>query len=84
MNTSQIFIALSIAVLAVIALIVFFIGKNRKVNRLSPLTGLAFVFIFAGAIFGDDRLISYSLLGIGVILAVIEMFIEAKKKPMGK
>jgi hypothetical protein len=57
MNSSQIFIALSIVVLAVIALLVFFLGRSRKVKRFTPLAGLAFGFVLAGIIFGDDRLI---------------------------
>ncbi|MHC4497266.1 MAG: alpha/beta hydrolase family protein, partial [Planctomycetota bacterium] len=74
MNTSQIYIAVSIAVLTSIALLVLFIGKSRRENRLTPLAGLAFGFVLAGILFGDDRLIGYSLLRIGVILAVTDMF----------
>jgi hypothetical protein len=80
MNTSQIYIAISIVVLAAIALLVFFIGKSRKQNRLTPLAGLAYGFILAGIIFGDNRLIGYSLLGIGVSIAVIDMFKRLKSK----
>ncbi len=80
MNMSQIYIALSIAVLAAIALLVFLRGKSRKENRLTPLAGLAFGFVLAGIIFGDDRLIGYSLLGIGVVLAVIDIFKKLKSK----
>ena len=80
MNVSQIFIAVSIAVLACIALLVFFIGKSRRENRLTPLASLAFGFVLAGILFGDDRLIGYSLLGIGVILAVIDMLKRSKSK----
>ncbi|NIM99071.1 MAG: hypothetical protein GTO24_13610 [candidate division Zixibacteria bacterium] len=80
MNTSQIFIAVSIAVLAVVALLVFFIARRRKENRLTPLAGLAFGFVLAGIVLGDDRLISYGLLGIGVILAVIDMFNRSRSK----
>jgi hypothetical protein len=80
MNTSQIYIAISIVVLATIALLVIFLGKSRKENRLTPLAGLAFGFILAGIIFGDNRLIGYSLLGIGVILSVIDIFIKLKSK----
>jgi len=80
MNTSQIYIAISIVVLAAIALLFFFTGKSRKQNRLTPLAGLAFGFILAGIVFGDDRLIGYSLLGIGVIIAVIDIFIRSKSK----
>jgi hypothetical protein len=75
MNISQIWIAISIVVLAVIALLVFFRGKNRKEKRLTPLVGLAFGFIVAGMVFGNDnRLIGYGLMGIGVLLAVLDMF----------
>ena len=79
MNTSQIYIAISIVVLAIIALLVVFMGNSRKENRLMPLTSLAFGFVLAGIIFGDDRLIGYSLLTIGVILAVIDMFKKLKQ-----
>ena len=80
MNTSQIYIVISIVVLAAIALLVIFFGKSRKENRLTPLAGIAFGFILAGIIFGDSRLIGYSLLGIGVILSVIDIFIKLKSK----
>lgn len=72
MTTSQIFIAISIAVLASIALIVFVLGKSRKENRLTSLAAFAVGFVLAGILLGDDRLIGYSLLGAGVILAVID------------
>ncbi|MBL7188527.1 MAG: hypothetical protein ISS70_19550 [Phycisphaerae bacterium] len=78
MNTSQIYIAVSIAVLALIALLVLFRGKSRKENRLTPLAGLALGFVLAGIIFGDDRFIGYSLLGIGVTLAVIDIIRKSK------
>jgi len=80
MDTSQIFIAVSIAVLAIVALLVFSIAKSGKENRLTPLAGLAFGFVLAGIIFVDDRLISYSLLGIGVILSVIDIFRRLRSK----
>ena len=78
MNTSQIYIAVSIAVLASIALLVLLTGKSRREDRLTPLAGLAFGFVLAGILFGDDRLIGHSLLGIGVILAVIDIFKKSK------
>ena len=77
---SQIFIAVSIAVLAAIAVLVFFVGKGRRENRLTPLASLAFAFVLAGILFGDDRLIGYSLLAIGVILAVVDMFRRSRSE----
>lgn len=62
MNPSQIYIAISIVVLAIIALLVFFVRKNTKEKKLTPLVGLAFGFVLAGiyyiSIFGDSRLIT--------------------------
>jgi hypothetical protein len=55
MNISQIYIAVSIVVLAVIAILFFFVNKNKKEKRLTPLAGLAFGFILAGIFFGDNR-----------------------------
>jgi hypothetical protein len=79
-NTSQIYIAVSITVLAVVALLVFLVSKNRKENRLTPLAGLAFAFVVAGILFGDDRLVGYSLLGVGVLLAVIDLVNRSRRK----
>jgi len=80
MNISQIYIAVSIVVLAVIAILVFFVRKNGKEIRLTPLTSLAFGFVLAGMFFGDDRFIGYGLMGVGALLAVVDMFNKSKKK----
>jgi hypothetical protein len=44
------------------------------------LAGLAWAFVLAGIIFGEDRLIGYGLMGVGVVLAVIDVFITPKRK----
>jgi len=79
MDNSQIYILVSIFALAVIALLVFLASKSRKEKKLTPLAGLAFGFVVAGILFGDDRLISHSLMGIGVLLAVVDIFRQRKK-----
>ncbi|MGD1992461.1 MAG: hypothetical protein PVI59_04630 [Anaerolineae bacterium] len=80
MNPSVIYIALSIGVLAVIVVLVFLLGKSRKENRLTPLASLAFAFTMAGIIFGENRLVGYSLLGVGLILAVIDILNKSRSK----
>lgn len=80
MDASQIYIAISIVALAIIAILMFFVNKNKKEKTLSKLAALAFAFILAGIIFGEDRLIGYSLMGIGVILAIIDMIAQSKNK----
>jgi hypothetical protein len=76
--TSQIYIAVAIVVLAVIALLMVFVRRSGKEKRFTPLAGLAFGFILAGLFFGEKRLIGYGLLGVGVLLAVIDMFKKSK------
>lgn len=80
MITSQIYILISIIILAIIAVVVFFVRKNKKQKRLSKLAGFSFGFVIAGITFGDTRCLSYSLMGIGIILAVIDIFLKLKKK----
>ena len=79
MNPSVAYIAISIAALAIVAILVFFASKGKRENRLTPLAGLAFGFILAGIIFGDDRLLGYGLLGVGVVLAIVDMFKRSRK-----
>jgi len=84
MEPSQIYILIAIIVLLIIAILVVVVKKNKKVKPLTPLAGLAFVFILMGifsiSILEDNRLITYSLFGIGVVLAVIDMVMKRKGK----
>lgn len=80
MIASQIYIIIAIVVLAIVALLAFFLNKNKKEKKLSFLAGLAFGFILSGILFGDNRTFSYSLIGFGVILAIIDITIKLKKK----
>jgi len=79
-NTSQIYIVISVAALAIIATLLYIVNKNKQSKILTPLAGLAFGFVLAGIVFGDDRLVGYSLMGVGVILAIIDIVIKWKKK----
>jgi len=73
MSHSWIYIAVAVAILAAVALLVFAWSGGGNRNTLTPLAGLAFGFVISGIIFGDDRYIGYGLLGVGVLLAVIDM-----------
>ncbi len=69
-------VLISIAALLAVAGLVFFLGKNRQANRLTPLAGLAFAFIIVGLVFGDPQQnwIGYILMGVGVALALADMW----------
>lgn len=79
MNTSIAYIAVSVAALAIIAMLVFFVGKGKRENKLTPLASLAFGFVLAGILFGDDRLVGYGLMGVGVVLAIVDIFRRSRK-----
>jgi len=79
MEPSQIYILISIIVLLIIAILVIFVKKSKKEQKFTPLAGFAFAFILAGIIFGESRLVGYSLMGIGVLLAIINIFKKSKK-----
>ena len=79
MESSQIYILISIGVLLAIFLVFFFLRKNKKQKRMTPLASLAFAFVIAGIVFGDNRVIGYSLIGTGVLLAIIDAVRKMKK-----
>ena len=64
------YIGISIATL--IAILVLLVLNRRKINRISTLTMLGMTMIVLGIIFGDSRWISYSPIGVGVLLAIID------------
>ena len=78
MEASQIYITIAILSFLAIALI-FFLVKGRKHKKASPLTYLAFLFVILGIIFGDNRYIGYGLMGVGIVIAVIDIILKEKK-----
>lgn len=69
----QVYILIAIIILAIIVCLMFWARKIRPNGRLSKLASLAFVFIIAGIIFGESRLIGYGLMGIGLVFAFIDI-----------
>ena len=66
-------IAISIIALVVI-MVLLLISRRRGRQILNPsnLFILGMSCVVLGIIFGDDRVIGYSLIGVGVLLSVIE------------
>lgn len=78
MNPATIYILIAIIGLALITVALFLLRKKKK-EKFTPLTGLAFAFIISGMIF-DSRIIAYSLMGMGIALAITDMILKLKKK----
>lgn len=80
MNTGSIDAIISIVVLALIAVLLFFISKHKE-KKFTQLAGIAFGFILAGLLLGESRLIGYGLIGFGVLLAIVDIILHLRKKP---
>jgi hypothetical protein len=63
---------IGISIAALIAILVLLVLNRRKIHRISTLTMLGMTMVVLGIIFGDSRWISYSLIGVGVLLAIID------------
>jgi hypothetical protein len=80
MDASQVYILISIIILALVAVFQYFASRKKPKEGLSKLAALAFALIIAGIIFGEDRLIGYSLLGVGVLLALVDIFYKLRQR----
>ena len=79
-NTLEVIIAISIVVLLAIAVIVIFVRK-KQVKPRSSLAMLGMTFVVLGIIFiSEGRLISYSFMGDGVLVSVIDIIRNRKYK----
>lgn len=78
MDPVQICIAITVTVLAIVALVFFFAGKKEKSKKMSKLSKFAFMFILAGIFFGDYRPLGYGLMGIGLIFSIVDMIRSLK------
>jgi uncharacterized membrane protein YjfL (UPF0719 family) len=74
----SIYIFITVTALAVIAILFFRLDKNKE-TQLSTLAGLSFSLILAGIFFGTDRVLGYSLIGLGVLLALIDIYKKTHK-----
>jgi hypothetical protein len=79
MNASLVYILIAILILVILAVQMFLVARGAKRRTLTPLAGVAFGFILAGIVFGENRILGYSLMGIGVLLAVIDIVQKSKK-----
>jgi inner membrane protein involved in colicin E2 resistance len=76
---SLVYIVTSIIVLAILA--IFFISVRKKTGQKQP-SGIVFIALFlviAGILFGEDRLTGYSLIGCGVLLSILDIYLNYRK-----
>jgi hypothetical protein len=75
-----VWIAISIIALVVI-MVLLLISRRKRKQILNPsnLLILGMSFVVLGIIFGDDRIIGYSFIGVGVLLSVIDAIRNRKQ-----
>ena len=75
-----VWIAISIVALVVI-MVLLLISRRKEKQLLNPsnLLILGMSFVVLGIIFGDDRVIGYSFIGVGVLLSVIDAIRNRKQ-----
>jgi peptidoglycan/LPS O-acetylase OafA/YrhL len=77
MTVENIYIIFSLLVLFLLVGMFVLGNRFKKDKKLSPLAGLASAFIVAGVFFGNNRIIGFSLLAAGVVLAVGDIIVKA-------
>ncbi len=71
---SSVYLVLAaLILLALVAAGVLVVSRGRGLQRLTPLGGLALAFVVAGIVFGENRLVGYGLMVVGVVLAVVDI-----------
>jgi hypothetical protein len=75
-----VYIILTVAALAIIAAVLFMGRKKPMRGSLSRLASLSFVFVIGGIAFGDDRIVGYSLIGIGLVFAAADIIVKMRSR----
>ena len=82
MNMSIVYIGIVIGALLILAMLAYASAKSGRPDRVTPLAALAFACVLAGILFGQERLVGYGLIGLGVILALIDI-VKKSRGPVG-
>ena len=73
-----VWIAISIIALVVIVVLLL-IARGKQYRKPSNLAILGMSLVVLGIIFGDERIIGYSFIGVGILLSVIDAIRNRKQ-----
>jgi membrane-bound ClpP family serine protease len=79
LDSSLLFILVTLAVLLFVAVLVFVFNRGGQHNRLTPLAAIAFCLIIAGILFNANQIVAFGLMGVGIVLAVLDVCLRRKK-----
>jgi len=77
METTSVYIVIAIIGLLVLPALYFAIHKKQE-TKISRMAALAFAFIISGLLLSRKELVGYSLLGVGLVLAIIDIVQKRK------
>jgi len=67
---SQVYLLVALIVLAYTALITISSNKKHKTKRISKAASLAFILVMAGIFLRENQILSYTLIGLGLLLSL--------------
>jgi hypothetical protein len=73
-------IAIAAGVISIAIVIAFVTSKKKQAIQDNALLPLEIAFVVLGIVFGDDRLVGYSFIGVGVLLSIIGAVRGFRKK----
>jgi len=82
MNMTLPYIVISVGSLLILGMLAYATLKSGRPTRVTPLSGLAFACVFAGILLGEERLIGYGLIAVGVVLALVDIW-HKSRGPVG-
>jgi hypothetical protein len=72
---------ITISIIAlIIILLLLLIARRKQYPKPSNLSMLGMSLVVLGIIFGDERLIGYSFMGVGILLSVVDALRNRRKQ----
>jgi hypothetical protein len=73
---AMMYIAIALIVFVILAVLLLYMGKIKGKKHPTRLTFIALFLVIAGILFGEDRLVGYSLIGCGILLSLLDIIIR--------
>jgi len=73
-------IAIAVGIISIVVGIAFLTRKKKQTIQDNALLPLGITLVVLGIIFGDDRLVGYSFIGVGVLLSIVSAVRGLRKK----
>ncbi|MDH5483581.1 MAG: hypothetical protein OEY22_12005 [Candidatus Bathyarchaeota archaeon] len=76
----ELWLIIAVGIIAIAVAIAFLTRKKKQAIQDDALLTLGTTLVILGIIFGDDRLVGYSFIGVGVLLSIISAIRGLRKK----